>query len=193
MGILYAFEMMTLDGFFEGPDHDIRWHKVDAEFNAFSARQLAATAALLFGRATYQLMAGYWPTATGDDPVIPYMNSLPKIVFSRTLESAEWKGTRLIRENAVEEVQRLKVEIRKDLAIFGSANLLSALSQAGLVDEYRIMVNPVILGRGTPLFQGVERKIDLKLISSNTYRSGNVLLCYRESANANASRSTDAG
>jgi dihydrofolate reductase len=185
--------MMTLDGFFEGPEHDIRWHKVDAEFNSFSARQLAATAALLFGRATYQLMAGYWPTATGDDPVIPYMSSLPKYVFSRTLESAEWKGTRLIRENAVEEVRRLKVEIRKDLAILGSANLLSALSQAGLVDEYRIMVNPVILGRGTPLFQGVERKMDLKLISSNTYRSGNVLLCYRASVNANASRSTDAG
>jgi dihydrofolate reductase len=186
MGTLYAFEMMTLDGFFEGPGHDIGWHNVDAEFNAFSARQLEATAALLFGRRTYQLMAAYWPAATGDDPVIPYMNALPKFVFSRALATADWKGTRLIREHAAEEVRRLKGEFAKDLAVFGSAILLSALASAGLVDEYRIMVNPVILGRGTPLFQQIDRRRDLALVRLDTFRSGNVLLFYRPSDKSKA-------
>jgi dihydrofolate reductase len=125
-------------------------------------------------------MAGYWPTATGNDQVVTLkMNTLPKFVFSRTLERAEWNNTRVIREDAAEEILKLKKERGKDLALFGSANLLSTLGQTGLIDEYRIMVNPILLGGGTPLFQGVSRRMGLKLISSNTYRSGNVLLCYR--------------
>jgi len=182
MRTLFAFDMVTLDGFFEGPDRDISWHNVDDEFNAFAGRQLGTVDGLLFGRVTYQLMALYWPTAAGNDPVVTLkMNTLPKFVFSRTLERAEWNNTRLIRENAAEEILKLKQERGKDLALFGSANLLSTLAQAGLVDEYRLMVNPILLGKGTPLFQGLDRRMDLKLISSNTYRSGNVLLCYRPS------------
>jgi dihydrofolate reductase len=180
MRTLFAFEMISLDGFFEGPNQDISWHTVDDEFNKFAGRQLDTVDGLLFGRKTYQLMALYWPTATGDDPVITLkMNVLPKFVFSRTMEKAEWNNTRLIRENAAEEILKLKQARGKDLALFGSAALLSTLAQANLVDEYRIMVNPILLGKGTPLFQGMDRRMNLKLISSNTYRSGNVLLCYR--------------
>jgi dihydrofolate reductase len=182
MRTLFAFDMMTLDGFFEGPNRDISWHTVDDEFNKFSGRQLDSVGVLLFGRITYQLMAGYWPTATRDDPAVTLkMNTLPKFVFSRTMEKAEWNNTKLIRENPAEEILKLKQERGKDLALFGSAALLSTLAQANLVDEYRIMVNPILLGKGTPLFQGMDRRLDLKLISSNTYRSGNVLLCYRPS------------
>jgi dihydrofolate reductase len=180
MRTLFAFDMVTLDGYFEGPDHDISWHKVDDEFNVFAARQLAAVDGLLFGRVTYQMMAAYWPTAAGDDPAVALkMNTLPKFVVSRTLENADWANTKIIRENAAEEILKLKQERGKDLALFGSAALLGALAQAGVVDEFRIMVNPILLGKGTPLFQGIDRRTNLKLISSNTYRSGNVLLCYR--------------
>ena len=148
--------MVTLDGFFEGPDHDINWHNVDAEFNEFAIEQTSAVDALLFGRVTYQLMANYWPTpaAIEDDPVVAgLMNRLPKIVFSRTLEKAEWNNTRLIRDHVAEEISKLKQQPGKDLALFGSANLMSTLMQLDLIDEHRIMVSPVILGSGNPLFK----------------------------------------
>lgn len=191
MRTLFAFEMISLDGFFEGPNQDISWHTVDDEFNKFAGRQLDTTGVLLFGRKTYQLMASYWQTATGDDPVVTLkMNTLPKFVFSRTLESAEWNNTRLIRENAADEILKLKQERGKDLALFGSAALLATLAQANLIDEYRIMVNPILLGKGTSLFQGMDRRMNLKLISSNTYRSGNVLLCYRPNGSGDPKAST---
>jgi dihydrofolate reductase len=137
---------------------------------------------LVFGRVTYQLMAGFWPTpnAVKNDPVVAgLMNRLPKIVFSRTLEKAEWNNTRLVRDHVAEEIAKLKQQPGKDIAVFGSANLLSTLMQLDLIDEHRIMVNPVILGDGTPLFKKSTGKQNLKLVRTRTFGNGNVLLCYQ--------------
>jgi dihydrofolate reductase len=179
---LYMFNMVTLDGFFEGPNQDINWHNVDDEFNKFAIAQLNELDTLVFGRITYQVMASYWPTpdAIKNDPVVAgHMNRTPKIVVSRTLQKADWNNTRLVKDHVTEEIAKLKQQPGKDIAVFGSANLLSTLIQANLVDEHRIMVNPVILGKGTPLFKSSKDKLDLKLVKTRTFGNGNVLLCYQ--------------
>ncbi len=178
---LFSFNMVTLDGFFEGPNREIDWHNVDAEFNEFAIEQTGTVDVLLFGRVTYQMMASYWPTpsAIANDPIVAgQMNRVPKIVFSRTLEKAEWNNTRLIKDHIAEEILKLKQQPGKDLALFGSANLMSTLMQLDLIDEHRVMVNPVILGNGNPLFKRTKDKLNLKLVKTRTFGNGNVLLCY---------------
>jgi len=178
---LFAFNMISIDGFFEGPDRDVNWHNVDEEFNEFAIEQTSAVGALLFGRVTYQLMESYWPTADAlkNDPVIAgLMNSLPKIVFSKTLEKAEWNNTRIVKDNIQEEILNLKKQPGKDLAVFGSADLLSTLVRMDLVDEHRVIVNPVLLGQGNPLFKSTEDRVNLRLLKSRTFQSGNILLYY---------------
>ena len=179
---VFVFNMVTLDGFFEGPNQEIDWHNVDKEFNEFAAEQLGTIGVILFGRVTYQGMASYWPTpfAIENDPVIAArMNSISKIVISHTLDKAEWNNTRLIKDNVAAEITRLKQQPGKDLAIFGSANLMASLMHMGLVNEFRIMVNPVVLGNGTPLLKGISQPLKLKLIKTRTFSSGNVLLYYQ--------------
>jgi dihydrofolate reductase len=179
---LFAFNMMTLDGYFEGHDPwDISWHNTDAEFNEFAIEQTSSVDMILFGRVTYEGMASYWTTteAIADDPIVAgLMNSLPKIVFSKTLEKASWNNTRLIKDNIAEEILKLKNRPGKDMAVFGSANLLSTLMQMDLIDEHRVMVNPVLLGKGNPLFKSMDEKINLRLVKTRTFQSGNVLLYY---------------
>ena len=151
----------------------------DAAITVPVGRVSAEAGALVFGRVTYELMAGYWPTsgAIADDPAVAgLMNAIPKIVFSRTLEAAPWNNTRLIQGGLEAEMRRLKEEAGRDLFIFGSAELASELTRIGLIDEYRVMVSPVILGSGTPLFKGTQLK--LKLLRSRTFAIGNVLLVY---------------
>ena len=177
---LFSFNMVTLDGFFEGPNREIDWHNVDGEFNEFAIEQTGTVDVLLFGRVTYQMMASYWPTpsAIANDPIVAgQMNRVPKIVFSRTLEKAEWNNTRLIKDHIAEEILKLKQQPGKDLALFGSANLMSTLIQLDLIDEHRIMVNPVILGAGTPLFK-TKGRLNMKLLKTRAFGNGNVLLCY---------------
>ena len=179
---LFSFNMVTLDGYFEGPNHEIDWHNVDGEFNEFAIEQTGAVDMLLFGRVTYQLMASYWPTpdAIKNDPIVAdLMNRLPKIVFSRTLEKVEWNNTRLVKDHVAEEIVKLKQQPGKDLALFGSANLMSTLTQLDLIDEHRIMVNPVILGGGNPLFKRTNDTLSLKLVKTRVFGNGNVLLCYQ--------------
>ena len=174
--------MVTLDGFFEGANHNISWHNVDAEFNEFANAQLDSVDMLLFGRVTYELMAVYWPTAAAanDEPVTAAaMNRLPKIVFSRMLSGAAWQNTRLVKENIGEEITKLKAQPGRDMIIFGSSDLSVALIQAGLIDEFRIMVNPVVLGKGTTLFNGIRERLNLRLLTTQTFHSGNVLLYYQ--------------
>lgn len=179
---IILFNMATLDGLFAGPGGEIDWHHVDEEFNEFAIAQLNSAGGLLFGRVTYQGMASYWPTdvAIKNDPIVAdKMNTLPKIVFSRTLERVEWNNTRLVKGNIAEEISKLKQQPGKDLLLFGSADLASTLTNLGLIDEYRVMVNPVVLGNGKPLFTGMKEKLNLKLTSTKTFRNGNVLLCYQ--------------
>lgn len=181
---LILFNVVTLDGYFEGPGADISWHSVDDEFNEFSSEQINAIDSILFGRITYTMMASYWPTpeARQDDPLIAnLMNTRPKIVFSRTLKQAAWNNTRLVNGEAVDEVIHLKQQPGKDLILFGSANLAASLTSAGLIDVYRLMVSPLVLGSGVPLFQNVDRALHLKLNQSRVFKNGNVLLEYLKS------------
>lgn len=174
------FMMTTLDGYYEGPDHGLEWHHVDDEFNEFAIAQLDAMGGLIFGRVTYELMASYWPTdaAKADDPqVASRMNAMPKFVFSRTLEGIDWANTTLL-GHAEEGVARLKQEPGKDLIVMGSGTLAASLAKRGLIDEYRIMVNPVVLGNGTTLFGGIAQPPHLMLRETRTFASGNVLLTY---------------
>ena len=176
------FNMMTLDGYFEGPGQDINWHNVDEVFNDFAIEQLETAGALIFGRVTYELMASYWPSAAAletDPQVAERMNRVPKVVFSRTLARADWQNTRLVNGDPAAEITRLKNEPGGPLFVFGSANLSATLLAHGQIDELRVMINPVLLGRGTPLFQGVSERIPLQLTRSQTFSSGNVLLFYR--------------
>jgi dihydrofolate reductase len=179
---LFSFNLITLDGFFEGPQQDLGWHNVDGGFNEFAIAQLDTIGTILFGRITYLVMASFWPTpfALENDPVVAgLMNSMPKVVVSRTLDKADWNNTRLIKDNVAAEIAALKQQPGKDLAIFGSANLTASLMQLGIVDELRIMVNPVILGQGTPLFKGVHEKVSLKLSDTHVFRNGNIMLYYQ--------------
>src|SRR5579864_8441391 len=132
---VFLFMMITLDGFFEGPDHSIDWHNVDEEFNEFAIDQLNEVDTLLFGRVTYEGMASFWPTpfALENDPVVAgKMNEVPKVVFSTTLDKAEWNNTRLVKEHIAEEVSKLKQQQGRDVAIFGSSDLTVSLLEMGL-------------------------------------------------------------
>ena len=157
------------------------WHTTDEAFETFAAAQLREAGTILFGRVTYEGMASYWPTpeAIAADPAVAeQMNGLPKLVFSRTLTRADWTNSRLAEGDAAAEVRRLKDQPGKDLIILASSNLAASLAEAGLIDEYRIMVNPVLLGRGTPLFARFGRDIRLTLRSARAFTNGNVLLTY---------------
>jgi dihydrofolate reductase len=174
--------LISLDGFIAGPNGEIDWHRVDEEHNEYAADMLNSVDTLLFGRVTYQLMASYWPTppAIKEDAIIAgKMNSLAKIVFSTTLERVDWKNSRLLKGNMVEEVTKLKQQPGKDMMIFGSSSIVSALTPPGLIDEYRLIVNPVILGSGTPEFTGIKDRLHLQLLEARAFRIGTVLLRYQ--------------
>ncbi len=176
------FMLISVDGYFEGPNHAIDWHNVDEEFQAFAIAQLDTAGLLLFGRVTYEMMAEFWPSpiAAKDDPVTAAaMNRLPKIVISKTLKRADWQNTRLVKENIVEEVQRLKAEPGRDIFVFGSSDLSITLVQHGLIDEFRLLVNPLVLGDGTTLFHGLRKRLHLQLLKTQTFKNGNVLLVYQ--------------
>lgn len=179
---LIVWNLMTLNGFFEGPNKwDLDWHNDvwGEELERFSLEQLASADLLLFGRVTYQGMAAYWPTAQGEGEVAEYMNRIPKLVFSRTLESADWNNTRLVKDGAMEAVARLKQQAGKNILVFGSADLVAALLRHGLVDEYRIGLAPVVLGSGNPLFKASPEKLKMKLVDAKPLSTGCVILSYR--------------
>lgn len=170
---------MTLDGYFEGSQNwDLSFHEViwGEELEKLSIEQLNAADYLVFGRVTYEGMADYWTNAEGE--IADLMNKIPKIVFSKTLESADWNNTTLIRENACAEIRKLKEQGGKDMYVFGSADLSETFINDNLFDEYRICIAPVILGIGRPLFkQGIASK-NLSLISTQQLLTGGALLKY---------------
>lgn len=181
---LASFLMISLDGYHEGRNAwDLDWHNVDEEFNDFAIAQLDASDCLIFGRATYQGMAQYWPTPAGiadDAEVASRMNETFKLVISATLNrpDPEWSNTRLIRGDPREELMRLKKQPGKDLLVLGSSKLTASLAEMGLLDELRIIVAPIILGAGHSLLAGIDRRTGLELLRTRTFRSGNVLLTY---------------
>jgi dihydrofolate reductase len=177
------WNLITLDGCVEGTQHgDLYWHARawGDELEQLSIEQLASADALLFGRVTYEMMAAYWPSAQGENAEIAeYMNGIPKIVASRTLERAEWQNSTLVKERVPEQVAGFKQRYAKDLYIFGSANLCATLMQHDLIDEYRIGIAPIVLGGGAPLFKTGIPRTNMTLIEARPLKTGCVLLRYQ--------------
>jgi dihydrofolate reductase len=177
MARLIMWNLMTLDGFVEGPNRDISFHSDvwGEELEKLSIEQGKSAGGLMFGRVTYELMAGHWPNEKGE--VADFMNALPKYVFSRTLKTSDWNNTQMFGADVPGTVARLKRDNARDIFLFGSADLAAGLISHGLIDEFRIAVNPIILGGGSPLFkQGQLTK--LKLLDSRTLSTGVVILRY---------------
>lgn len=181
---LIVFNSTSLDGYFADADGDMRFaHRIerDAEWDAFVEGNASGGGTLVFGRVTYEMMASFWPTplASAQMPVVAErMNSLPKIVFSRTMERASWRNTTLVKGDVVAELRQMKNAPGEDMAILGSGSLVAQLAPHGLIDEYQIVVIPVVLGKGRTLFEGVRERVPLTLTTTRAFRNGNVLLCY---------------
>lgn len=176
---LIMWNLITLDGYFEGNTNwDLPFHLVvwGNELEQLSIEQLQSADYLVFGRVTYEGMAAYWTKEEGI--IADLMNNIPKLVFSRTLETADWKNTILIKENASAEIRKLKEQGGRDMYVFGSANLSETFINEDLFDEYRICIAPVILGSGRPLFrQGITSK-KLTLTSTQQLLTGGTVLKY---------------
>jgi dihydrofolate reductase len=181
-GKLSTFNFISLNGFTEGPAKgDISWHRHGSQENDYAASGLASGATLLFGRITYQMMASYWPTqvALDSDPVVAKgMNQAKKVVFSRTLDDPGWQNVRLVKGDAIRAVKEMK-QAGANMTILGSGSLITALAAAGLIDEFTLLVDPVAVGGGTPLFDGMKERLDLALAEATPFGSGAVLLRYR--------------
>jgi|SRR6185312_6731421 len=181
---LTVFEHLALDGYFVDALGDMRWAyrpEPDAEWDAYVTGNASGDAVLVFGRVTYDLMQGYWPTplALEQNPAVAKrMNALTKLVFSRTLDQAIWENTRLVKGDAVANMRKLKGERGEDMVILGSGSLVAQFAAAGLIDEYQLVVNPRALGAGRTLFQGLKKPLGLKLIKTRAFNNGNVVLNY---------------
>lgn len=178
------WNVITLDGYFEGTQNwDLSFHNIiwGQELEKLSIEQLQSADYLVFGRVTYEGMAAYWTKAeaeTAEQEVAKLMNSIPKLVFSKTLKSAEWNNTTIIRENASDEIKKIKEQGGKNIYVFGSANLSETFINDNLFDEYRIGIAPVILGNGRPLFKQGITSNNLSLISTQQLTTGGVILKY---------------
>lgn len=175
---------VSLDGFMEGPGRELDWHMVDDELHGHFNEQLSAMGAFLDGRVSYELMAGFWPTADTDPsstaPMVEFARiwrDMPKIVYSRTLERADWNTT-IVRDVVADEVLELKAQPGGDLAL-GGADLAAAFMRLDLIDEYRLYVHPIILGQGKPLFPASDARVSLRLAETRTFGNGVVLLRYQ--------------
>ena len=165
---------VSLDGFFEGPDRDISWHRMDDEMLAFIDEYQATTSAFLFGRVTHQLMADAWATADQDREFAGIYRRIPRIVFSRTLEQDEW-ATSVHREVDPEMIRELQAQPGGDMTV-GGADLIQSFREHDLIDEYRLFVNPVLLGQGRPLFGPGNAPADLELVEERRFGCGVVML-----------------
>lgn len=188
MAKLIVFNHVSLDGYIADAHGDMSWAKPtmeDAEWNHFVEQNASGGGTLLFGRVTYDLMRSFWPTpqATQQMPVIAErMNNCPKIVFSRTLETASWQNATLVKGDIAAAVRKMKQESATGMAILGSASIVAQLAQERLIDEFQVVVNPIALGAGKTMFEGMKSPLRLKLLNSRTFKNGNVLLCYEPMA-----------
>jgi len=182
---LIVFNQVSLDGYFVDANGDMSWaHRQDPEWNEFAASNAGGGGTLLFGRITYEMMANFWPTPQAIQTmpeVAGGMNRARKIVFSRTLEKAEWGNTEFVKSDIVAKVRDMKNQPGPGMAILGSGTIVAQLAEAGLIDEFQIVAVPVALGAGRTLFDGVAKKLGFKLTKTRTFGNGNVLLCYEPS------------
>ena len=181
---IVVFNQISLDGFFVDRNGEMSWAKAgnDEEFNAFTAENAKGGGTLIFGRITYELMAGFWPTPQAHEmfPVVAErMNNLQKVVFSRTLKKLTWNNARLVKEDSlVAEIQKMRAEPGPAMVIMGSGTIVAQLAAQGLIDEYQIVQIPIVLGGGRTMFDGLDKQLRLKLVNSRTFRNGKVFLSY---------------
>jgi dihydrofolate reductase len=178
---------VSLDGFMEGPAGDLSWHMVDEEIHDHFNQLLGAASVFLSGRVLHEGMAEFWPTADADPecprPMVEFARiwrEMPKIVYSRTLERADWNAT-VVREVVAEEVEALKAQPGGDMFV-GGADLAASFMRLDLIDEFRLNLVPVVLGRGRPLFPALDAKVDLRLVESHAWGNGVVSLRYARPA-----------
>jgi dihydrofolate reductase len=182
MNKVLVFNQVSLDGYFCDAKGDMSWaHKQDAEWDDFVAGNASGGGIVLFGRITYEMMVSYWPTPDAKKKfptVARAMNDSMKVVFSRTLRDVSWQNTKLVKGDLPAEVRKMKKEAGKDIVVMGSGTIVSQLAQERLIDEYQIVVNPIVLGKGRTMFEGVKDRFGLKLTKSRPFRNGNVVLWY---------------
>jgi dihydrofolate reductase len=179
---IIASEGVTLDGYFSDPDGGIAWQSLDDDFNAYSIELLDEVDTLILGRTTYEELGAFWPTASGaqyDSDIARRMNAHAKIVVSRGSLDLSWENSRQLTGDLVGAIHELKAGPGKDIALLGSGSILAQLTDAGMIDEYRLQMNPVILADGKSLFAGVQKRCDLTLAETRQFGSGGVLLRYR--------------
>lgn len=177
--------IVSLDGFIEGPERELDWFlDGDPSFERYCDEMIDSVGLALYGRRAYELMLAYWPHAE-QNPRSPAdlafarkMNALPKVVLSRTLDRATWANTEVVSDRVAEQIEALKRQPGRPIVAWGGAGLVSTLARHDLVDEYRLIVHPVVLGRGTPLFGGIERRTRLRLVRSTSLGGNLAVVCY---------------
>ncbi len=182
---IVVFNLISLDGYFAGMNGDISWHNVDDEFNKFAIEQTSQFGGIIFGRTTYQLFEEFWPkalkdpkTSPDDQKIAQIIEDTWKLVFSKSIKKVTWKNSNLFHEIDSNEIKKWKEIDGKDLVIFGSGTIVQQFANLGLIDEYRLLVNPIILGSGKPMFKDVN-ETKLKLLKTRNFKNGNVLLYYQ--------------
>jgi len=181
---IIASEFVSADGYVVGPKEDMSWvtENFNEEMGKYAGDLMASMDTILLGRVTYQIMANAWPNWTEEQsPGADKMNRTPKVVLSRTLREAPWgkyEPATIISNNVEQEIGELKQRPGKNIVIYGSANAVQSLTRLGLIDEYQLLVHPVFLGDGKPLFERMEKQFKLKLLRTQTYRNGVNVLCY---------------
>jgi dihydrofolate reductase len=183
---LIVFNHISLDGYFVGENGDSSWAHAgsdDPEFAAFTSDNAKGDAEFLFGRVTYELMASFWPTPVAQQqmPIVAKaMNETPKMVFSRTLTKVSWQNTQLMKGDLIEVVRKRKSERGPAIIVFGSGTLVAQLAGNGLVDEYQIIVNPVAIGKGRTMFDGLGKPLNLKLNRVMSFKNGKTFLQFEK-------------
>lgn len=178
---LSSFTFITLNGFYKDMNNSTDWHQHDAEGAAYSEQAMQPGNILLFGRITYEMMHSFWPTPMAAElfpQVAAGMNAAEKIVYSNSLSTAEWNNTRIIEGDIIAATQQLKSTQGNDLTILGSGSLISQFTDAGLIDSYQFLIDPLAIGNGVPVFHGIKEKLELKLADQRTFKSGALLVSY---------------
>jgi len=182
MGKLSVFNFVSLDGYYKDVNNKTDWHTHGGEEEGkFSAESAQSGSTLIFGRVTYDIMAGFWPSPMAHEmfpEVADGMNKSKKIVFSKKMKKAAWSNSKVVSGNIVEEMKKLKKAVKGDMTILGSGSIVAQFAEAGLIDTYMFMVDPIAIGSGTSIFKGMKRQLNLKLISSRAFKSGIVLNTY---------------
>ncbi len=182
MANISVFNFLTVNGFYKGANEDISWHKHQEQEGEFAATSLQADNILLFGRTTFEMMAGYWPTPMAieqNGKIAEGMNTSEKIVFSNSLKNTDWNNSKIIGGDIIAAAKQLKETSTKDMTILGSGTIVSQFADAGLIDTYMLMIDPVAIGKGTPLFKDMKRQLDLELIDNKVFNTGVILLVYK--------------